>query len=120
RFAALGFALRRNLLGQAFVGDNDEVIACVRHAGQAEYLHRNRWSRTVDLTPGFVEQRAHAAILDAGDDEVALLQRALLDEDRRDRAAALVETRLDDDAGGARVLDGLELHDFGLQQDRVE
>ena len=41
-------------------------------------------------------------------------------EHRRDRPAALVEPRLDDDALGGRILRRLQLQHFRLQQDRVE
>ena len=42
RFAALGIALLRDVLGQALVGDHDEVVAGIGHARQAEHLHRDR------------------------------------------------------------------------------
>ena len=43
-----------------------------------------------------------------------------LDQDGGDRAAALVELGLDDDAFGGAVGIGLEVEHFGLQQDRLE
>ena len=55
-----------------------------------------------------------------GEHDVAALQRARMHEHRRDRALALVEPRLDDDAARRRVLRRLQLEHFGLQQDRVE
>ena len=63
--------------------------------------------------------RAHAAPVGAGDDRVADLQRAALDEHGDDGAAARVELGLDDHAGGLGVRVGLELLDLGEQQDRL-
>src|SRR3546814_2524788 len=52
--------------------------------------------------------------------DVADLQRPATHEDRRDRAAALVELRLDHRAFGGAVGVGLQLHDLGLHRDRIE
>jgi hypothetical protein len=90
------------------------------HAGKTEHLPPESTARPRDLRAGFVEHRAHAAVLDAANQEVALVQRALLHQHGRDRAAALVEAGFDHHAGGATVGDGLELQHFGLQQNRVE
>ena len=48
------------------------------------------------------------------------MQRAGLHQHRGDRAAALVELGFDDDALGGAVGIGLEVENFGLQQDRFE
>ena len=74
-----------------------------RHVGQALDLDRNRRAGLVDRLAVLVGHRAHAAEDRAGEHDVAALQRARLHQDRRDRAAALVEARLDDDAPGRRV-----------------
>src|SRR5262245_22615551 len=54
------------------------------------------------------------------DDDVAAAQRALLDQHRGDRTPALVETRLEHDAGCALVRIGLELEHLGLQEHHLE
>ena len=56
-----------------------------------------------------VEQRAGPAPLGAGDDEVADLQRAALDQHGRDHAAAAIELGLDDRA--VRLAIGVGAHD---------
>ena len=61
-----------HVLGQALVGDDHEIVARFRHAGQAEHLHRDRRAGGADLRSGFVEHRAHAAVLHAADQVVAL------------------------------------------------
>ena len=70
--------------------------------------------------PRVVVHRAHAAPVGAGDERVADLQRAALDEHGHDGAAARVELGLDDHAGRLGVRVGLELLDLGEQQDRLE
>ena len=56
----------------------------------------------------------------ADDDDVADAQRSVLNEHGRDRAAAAVERRFDDDARRATVLVGLELFEIGLEQHGFE
>ena len=75
----------------------------------------------VEPLAAVVVQRAHAAPGVAGDDRVADLERAAVDEHRRHRAAADVEARLDDRPGrlGARV--GLQVElGVGDEQDLLE
>ena len=83
--------------------DHGEPVARLRRAGEAQHLDRHR---RAGLLHGFalvVDQRADAAPFGAGDDDVADMQRAALDQHGRDRAAAAVELGLDHGAfGGAR------------------
>ncbi|CEE73405.1 membrane hypothetical protein [Xanthomonas citri pv. citri] len=120
RLAALGFALLRHVLGQTLVVDDHEVVASFRHAGQTQDLHRNRRARRGRLMAGFVEQRTHATVLDAAHQIVATLQRTLLHQHRRNRAAALVQRGFDDGTAGAALGHGLEFQHFGLQRNRVQ
>ena len=120
RFTALGIALLGNILGQALVFDHHEIVARIRHAGQAEQYDGNRWTGGLDLLSGFVEQRAHAAVLHAAHHIVAFLQRAILYQQRRHWPAALVQGRLDHHSGCTACGCSGQLHHFGLQQHRVE
>ncbi len=63
-----------------------------------------------------VEHGAHAAPLGPGHNRVALVQRTLLHEHGRDRAAATVQTALDDRTFGGTVRVGAQLKHFGLEQ----
>ena len=74
----------------------------------------------LDALAGEVVHRPHPAPVGARDERVADPQRAALDEDRDDRAAARVELGLDDDAGGRRGRVGLELLELGDDEQRVE
>ncbi len=67
-----------------------------------------------------VDEGAHATPFGAGDQNVADMERAALDENRGDGAAALVELGLDDRAFGGAVRIGLELEHFRLEQDRFQ
>ena len=73
-----------------------------------------------DLLAVLVEHRAHLAPRAAGDDRVADAQRAALDERGDDRAAALVEVRLEHERTRRRLRVGDELLDLGDEQDRLE
>ena len=66
------------------------------------------------------DQRADAAPFGAGDDDVADLQRAALDQHGRDRAAAAIELGFDHGAFGRPRRIGLEVEKFGLQPDGLE
>ena len=66
------------------------------------------------------DQRADAAHLGAGDDDVADTQRAALHQHGRDRTAAAIELGFDHGAFGRTLGVGLEVEDFGLQRDHLE
>src|SRR5699024_6922962 len=105
RGALGGLALLGDLAGGARVlGDQDGVTGA-GHRGQTEHLHRAGRARLGDRLAVLVEHRADAAVAAAADDRVADPQGALLDQHGGDRAAALVEVRLDGHA--ARVLVGV-------------
>ena len=67
-----------------------------------------------------IKHGAHATVLQAGQDNVALLQRALLDQQRRNGTATFIETRLDDDTRGGHISRRRQLQQLRLQQQRVE
>ena len=118
--ALLADAIIGELARAGFALDHREPVAGFGRAGEAQHLDRHR---RAGLLHGFalvVDQRADAAPFGAGDDEVADMQRAALDQHGRHRAAAAVELGLDHGAfGGARRI-GLEIEDFGLQPDHFE
>ena len=85
-----------------------------------EHLDRLGRAGRLDALARVVGHRAHAAPVGAGDDRVADLQRAALDEHGDDRAAARIELGLDHGAGGLGVRVGGELLDLGHQQQALE
>ena len=127
RLAALGehlgaLALRAllgGLAGDAVVLDDAAQLAGRRRLVEAEDLDRDARPGVLDALAVVVVQRLHLAPGVAGDDGVADAQRAALHQHRRDRAAADVEARLDDDAARVGVRVGLQLEHVGLEQDRV-
>src|SRR3546814_10321174 len=64
-----------------------------------------------------VDQRAHLAAFAADDKNVADTQGATAHQYGRDRATTLVELGLDHGAFGRPIRIGLQLQQFGLQQD---
>src|SRR5699024_5154144 len=94
-----------DLAGGALVLGDQEGVTGAGHRGQTEHLHRAGRARLGDRLAVLVEHRADAAVAAAADDRVADPQGALLDQHGGDRAAALVEVRLDGHA--ARVLVGV-------------
>nr|CAI0340834.1 membrane hypothetical protein [Rhizobiaceae bacterium] len=67
-----------------------------------------------------VDEGTHAAPLVAGDDDLARPQRTRLHENGGDGAATAIELGFDDDTFRGAVRVGLEVEDFGLQQDRFQ
>ena len=102
------------------VGQRLERVAGLRQAAEAEHFDRRRRSGGLDLAAAVVDERAHLADDRAGDERVADAQRAVLDEDRRDRAAALVELRFEHGARRVALRIRLELAELGDEQDHLE
>ena len=100
--------------------DHVQHVARLGRTVQAEHLDRNRRTGFLDPLALVVDQRADLAALLADDKDVALAQRAVLDQNRRDRAAAHVELRFDHGTLCGAVRVGLQFQNFGLQRDRLE
>ena len=118
--ALLVGAIARDLAGAGFVLDHGETIAGFRRAVEAEHFDRHRRAGFVDGFALVVDQRADAAHLGAGHDDVADPQRAALHQHGRDRAAAAIELGFDHGAFGGTFRIGLEVEQFGLQRDHLE
>src|SRR6476660_4415498 len=121
RVADPGLTTVGDLPGDAVLLDDEERDTGPRHRGEADDLHRPRRQGFLELVAVLVEQRPDATVSVAGDQRVALAQRAALDEHRGDGATALVQLALDDDT--LRVLLGVGAQvegGVGGQQDRRE
>ena len=91
---ALG-ALVGELAGAALVLDHLDPLARLADAVEAEHLDRVAGPSRLDALAGVVLHRAHLSPLGAGDERVADVQRAALDQHRDHRAATGVEVGLD-------------------------
>src|ERR1700722_12744647 len=110
-----------DLPGHPVVGDDEEVVARLRHRGEAEDLHRARRGSLAELLAVLVENGPDSAVGFPRHDRVTDVQRAALHEHGRDRAAALVELRLDRDALRVLVRVGPQVEGgVGGQDDRLE
>ena len=67
-----------------------------------------------------VEHGLDASVARSGDDDIAHFQRSVAYEHRRHVAAALVERRLDDGAGGAAVRVGFQVEHLSFEQHLFE
>ena len=101
RFAIEPLATLRDLARLRRIVDDEELVAGHRHTGDAEHLHRNGRTCLLDRLAALVEQRADATGVQAADEVVADLERAVLHEHRRDGTLPRVELRFDDRAGCA-------------------
>ncbi len=106
--------------GRLLVGGDDEVVAGAGHVGEAEDLDRGRGAGLLDLLALVVDEGTHAAPGRAGDERVADLERAPLDEQGGHRAPAHVEVGLEHGAHGPPVGVGGELLDVGDHEQLLE
>ena len=83
--ALLAGAIVGDLAGAGLALDHREAVAGLGRALEAEHLDRRRRAGFLDLLAVIVDQRADAAPVGAGDDDVADPERAALDQDGRDR-----------------------------------
>ena len=106
--------------GDLLVRDDADDVAGLGHVRQAEDDRGRRRPGLRDPLAGRALERLDLAVRVARDDDVADVERAGLDDDRRDRAAALVELRLDDRAHRVPLRVRLELLQVGDEQDDLE
>ena len=88
--------------------------------GQTEHLHRRRRAGRLDLLALVVDHRPDLAPRRTGDDRVADLELALVDEHRGHRATADVELGLEHDALGPARRVGRELLELGDHEQLLE
>ena len=113
-------ALLGLLAGRAVVLDDVDELTGLGHAVEAEDLDRIARHGLGHASARVVVHRADAAPVRTADEGVADLQRAALDQQRDDRAAARVELGLDDHARRLGVRVGLQVLELGDREDRVE
>src|SRR3954466_4166149 len=95
RVALAGATAVGDLPGHAVLVDDEERVAGARHRREADDLHRTGGQRLLHVRAELVEHPSHASRRVAGDDRVADVQRAALDQHRGHGPAAAVEVRLD-------------------------
>ena len=105
----LCLALLHQLTGQLFVGHGVEGGAGGGSLRKTRNLHGHGGTGGGDLLALVADHGPDTAYGGAGDDNVALVQRAVLHQQRCHGAAALVQPRLDDRALGGAVGVGLQL-----------
>ena len=117
--ALLGELGERDLARRLLRTDDLEDVAGLRDLAHARDDHRAwRAARRSTLRPRSSASARDAAVDVAADEVVADLQRARLDQHRRDRAAAALEVGVDDRADRVAVGVGLQLEDVDGEHDR--
>ena len=99
---------------------NEQLVARHRNALESKNLNGDRWTSALHRLAALVEQRAYAPRVHATDEVVADLERAALNEHRRDGTLARIQLRLDDGALRPLVRIRLEIENLGLQQHLIE
>ena len=118
---ALGFeALLGENLRFALALHDEEFIAGVGEAGEAEDLDRSGRRGLLDLLALVVDEGLYLAAVISADEGLADLEGAHADDDGGGGAAAGLDLRLDDGAARGGGGTGLELEDLGLEEDHLE
>ena len=116
--------LRLTLLGQlaghTFISHGVEIVAGLRHLAHTDNLHRDGGTGLRELLPLGVGHGTDAANGGTGDDDIALVEGAVLHQQRGHRTAALIQPGLNDRAVGGAVGVGLQLLHFGGQIDHLQ
>ena len=115
-FALELFAFGCDFAGFLFGLEHVECVAGLGSAVEAQDECRGGGTGFLDTLVAFVEHGLDATEVVAGKDDVADAERTVLHEDVGDVAAALVEGRFDDGAGGAAVGVGLQFEQFSLEK----
>ena len=106
--------------GRLLVGSDHEAVAGLGDVGQAEHLDRRGRTGLLDLLALVVDERPDTTPGRTGDERVADLERALLDEQVGDRAPADVEVGLEHDAAGPTVGRGPQVLELGDDEQVLE
>ena len=113
-------ALLGQLAGHALVGDHIEVVTGLGHLGHTDDLHGHGGTGVLQLSAAEVGHGTDAAHGGAGDQDIALMQGAVLNQQGGHRAAALLQPGLDDRALGGAVGVGLQLAHLGGQHHHLQ
>ena len=119
-FLLLGLSLLNKGSRESFIGNRVEGIAACRHLVQTRDLNGNRGTCGLYALALVVGHDADASDAGARDDDVALVQRSVLNENRRDGTSALVKTRLDNGTLRGTVGIGLQLLHLRDESDHFE
>ena len=78
--------------------DGHDGITGVGRAVQSQDFDRDTGARFLNRLAVFIEHGAHTSVLQTGEHNVALLQRTLLNQQRRNSAPAFIESGFDHNA----------------------
>ncbi len=119
-FAGFLLAVFGDVAGFLAVGDDDELIAGLGEAFEAEDFDGSGGRSFGEGLAAIVEHGADFAVGVADDEIVAGVEGAVLHEDGGDGAAAAIELGFEDDAAGGAAGSGFELLEIGGEADHFE
>ena len=119
-FTALAFTIIGDFTGTGFIRHHVKTVTRFWCRVQAQHFHRNRRTSGFQLFTLFVDKCAHPAPGGTGHENIAMLQGAALYEYGGNRATTLVKLGFDDQTTGFTIRVGLEVENFGLQQNRIQ
>ncbi|MNE23458.1 hypothetical protein D3C80_1167130 [compost metagenome] len=112
--ASKTLAILGDFAGTSFVFDDGEAVTGSRRAGKTEHFDRGCRTGFLDVVALVGDESTNTAPLIAGNDDLARLQRTLLDEHGRNRTTTAVELGFNDRTFGSTRRVGLQVENFGL------
>ncbi|SKN22996.1 Uncharacterised protein [Mycobacteroides abscessus subsp. massiliense] len=102
------------------IGQYHCIFACVRYVGQAEDFDRDRRPGFIDGFAVFVNHCTDFTECSTGQQHIAFFQRTALYQEGGNRAAAFVQTCLNNDTFGRCIDWGSQFQNFSFEQDCFE
>src|SRR5579875_2367748 len=119
-FALFGLAELCHLTSFGLIGNSHQHRSGIGNSRKAKDFHRRRGTGFGNTLSQMVEHRAHTTVHGTGDKRVALMQGAVLDQNRRYGAAPAIQLRFNNGTARQPLGIGLEIEKLGLQQDHLE
>ena len=116
-----GLTLLGDLTCGTVVGGHQEQVACGRHGGQTQHLHRGGRTGFLHVVAVFVEHGADTTVGGAGNDGIADVEGTGLHQHGSHGATALVKSGFDGGATGVHIRVGAQVElGVGGEQHRFE
>src|SRR5580658_42564 len=119
-FTSLLLAVFRDAARPVAIGDDNELIACLRQTFHAENFDwRGRWRR-LKRRSAVVEHSAYFSVDIAHDEVVAGVERSVLHQHSRNRTTSSIELGFEDDAGRRAFGSRFQLRQVGDQANHFQ
>ncbi|MNZ77087.1 hypothetical protein D3C78_956120 [compost metagenome] len=112
--------VQRNFTRFLLVTHHSRFITRGWNAGQTQDLNRNRRTCRGHFATQFVTHRTHAAVFEATQNDIALVQRTFLYQHGSNRTTTFIQEGFDNHTAGHAAAYRFQFENFGLQQDGVQ